>query len=343
MKKVLSASLCLILALATFAGCGNGGGAAVNAGGSGSSAAAGPEFTIRFAHIENELTGTAQGVRVWQRYVEENSGGRIAVNVLGAGALGSEREILEATIMGTIEGGMAMSSLFTTYQPNWDIIDLPFTFSDRDDLVAKLRGEMGDILRADAEELGIKVLNFFDAGFRVISNNQRPIEDISDFNGMLNRVPESTLLIETHTALGGSPTPMAFGEVYTALQLGTIDGVETAAIYVQDGNFQEVTSYTTLTNHSANVQITFLNQAFFDSLPPDLQEVINDATERAVDAQRQIAIEADELALEAIAAAGVAINTPSPELVAQMRSATAGVIDSYRDRIDPRLIALAGF
>lgn len=339
MKKRTALILSLILVLSLFTACGGQGSAAET---DTPAVSEGPEYTIRFAHIENDFTACAQGVEVFKQLVEEGSEGRISVEILGAGSMGGEREILESVTMGTIEGGMAMSSLFTTYLPNWNIFDLPFVFKSRDDWASKVDGEMGEFLSAETESINVKVLSYFDGGFRVISNTKRPIVTLDDFKGMKNRVGESTLMIDTHKALGDNPIPMSFGEIYTALQQGTIDGVDTSVIYVQDGNFQEVTKYCTLTNHTALQMVTFLNKDFFDGLPEDLQQVILDASAETTIQQRQIAIDVDEIAMQIMKDAGMEINEPSAELTAAMIEATAPVVDGYRDQIDARLFELAG-
>lgn len=337
MKKSLAVILCLIFALSMLTGCGGSKEEAA------STEAAGPEYTIRFAHIENEFTACAQGVQLFKKYVEEDSEGRIAVEILGSGSMGGEREILESVTMGTIEGGMAMSSLFTTYLPDWNIFDLPFVFTSREDWAAKVDGDLGQALADETTSMNIKVMNFFDGGFRVISNNKRPILSMADFNGIKCRVGESTLMIDTHKALGDNPVPMSFSEIYTALQQGTIDGVDTSVIYVQDGNFQEVTKYATLTNHTALQMVTFINQDFFNGLPEDLQQIVLDAAAKTTVEQRQIAAEVDEGAMQIMTDAGVQIDTPSAEFTAEMMAATKPVVEGYRSQIDAKIFELAGF
>jgi tripartite ATP-independent transporter DctP family solute receptor len=337
MKKVLTIILCLVLALTMMTACGDKKEAASTDSGSGDT------YTIRFAHIENEFTACAQGVQLFKKYVEEGSDGKITVEILGSGSMGGEREILESVTMGNIEGGMAMSSLFTTYLPDWNVFDLPFVFKDRADWAAKVDGDLGKLLADETSSIHVKILSYFDGGFRVISNTKRPIKTMDDFKGMKNRVGESTLMIDTHKALGDNPVPMSFGEIYTALQQGTIDGVDTSVIYVQDGNFQEVTKYCTLTNHTALQMVTFINQEFFDSLPVDLQQVVIDAAAKTTTEQRQIAVEVDEKAMQIMKDAGMTIDTPSAELTQQMIDATKPVVEGYRDQIDSKVFEAAGF
>jgi len=338
MKKVLAIILCLVMVVFTLTACGGG---KEESSGSGDSAG-GPEYTIRFAHIENEFTACAQGVQLFKKYVEEGSNGRIAVDVLGSGSMGGEREILESVTMGNLEGGMAMSSLFTTYLPDWNIFDLPFVFKDRADWAAKVDGDLGKMLADETSSIHVKILSYFDGGFRVISNNKKPIVTMADTKGIKVRVGESTLMIDTEKALGTNPIPMAFGEVYTALQQGTIDGVDTSVIYVQDGNFQEVAKYCSLTNHSALQMVTFINQDFFDSLPEDLQQVVSDAAAKTTAEQREIAVQVDEKAMQVMKDAGMEINEISPEIQAQMIEATKPVVDGYRDTIDAKVFEAAG-
>ncbi len=336
MKKFLAIILCVVLALSMMTACGGGSESASSESGDG------PEYTIRFAHIENEFTACAQGVQLFKKYVEEGSDGRIAVEVLGSGSMGGEREILESVTMGNLEAGMAMSSLFTTYLPDWNIFDLPFVFKDRADWAAKVDGDLGTILADETTSIHVKVLNYFDGGFRAISNTKRPILSMADLNGIKCRVGESTLMIDTHKALGDNPIPMSFSEVYTALQQGTIDGVDTSVIYVQDGNFQEVAKYCTLTNHTALQMVTFINQDFFDGLPEDLQQVVLDAVAKTTTEQREIAVQVDDKAMEVMEAAGMQIDTPSAEFTAQMTEATKSVVDGYRDQIDSKVFEAAG-
>ncbi len=338
MKKNLIILMCLVLSLSMITGCG---------GNQDEPAASDAEteqetYTIRFAHIENEFTGAAQGVQLFKKYVEEGSEGRIVVDILGAGSMGGEREILESVTMGNLEGGMAMSSLFTTYLPNWEIFDLPFVFKNRADWATKVDGDLGKMMKAETEEINVKVLSFFDGGFRAISNTKRPLLAMEDFKGVKVRVGESTLLIDTQKALGTNPIPMSFGEVYTGLQQGTIDGVDTSVIYVQDGNFQEVAKYCTETNHSALQMVTFINQDFYNSLPEDLQKVIDEAAAKTTVEQREIAVEVDQTAIQVMEDAGMQVDQPSEEFTAQMIEATKPVVEGYRDKIDAEVFKAAG-
>ena len=149
-------------------------------------------------------------------------------------------------------------------------------------------------------------------------------------------------MIDTHKALGDNPIPMSFSEVYTALQQGTIDGVDTSVIYVQDGNFQEVVKYSTLTNHTALQMVTFINQDFFDKLPADLQQIVTDAATKTTAEQRILAVQVDEKAMQVMKDAGVQIDTPSAEFTAEMIKNTAPVIDGYRSIIDAKMFEYAG-
>ena len=337
MKKYLIIFMCLLLALSMMTGCG--GKQEVTKSECETDA---KTYTIRFAHIENEFTAAAQGCQLFKKYVDELSDGRIVVDILGAGAMGGEREILESVTMGNIEGGMAMSSLFTTYLPNWDIFDLPFVFKSRADWAQKVDGDLGKTLAAETASINVKVLSFFDGGFRAISNIKRPILAMGDLKGLKVRVGESTLMIDTHKAMGDNPIPMSFGEVYTALQQGTIDGVDTSVIYVQDGNFQEVAKYCTETNHTALQMVTFINQDFYNSLPGDLQKAVDAAAAKATVEQRSIAVEVDKTAIKVMEDAGMKVDQPSAEFTAQMIEATKPVVDGYRSKIDAKVFEAAG-
>lgn len=338
MKKLLSILVCLVMVLGLLVGCGG-----RQTGDTPGGENPDETYTIRFAHIENEFTAAAQGVQLFKEYVEEFSDGRVKVEILGAGAMGGEREIVESVIMGNIEGGMAMSSLFGTYLPNWEIFDLPFVFVDREDWASKVDGDLGQILADETVSIGLNVLSYFDGGFRSVSNTRRPVLSMEDLRGLKVRVGESTLLINTQQALGSNPIPMSFGEIYTALQQGTIDGVETSIIYVIDGNFQEVAKYTTETNHSALQMVTFINQEFYAGLPADLKDAVDAAAAKATVEQRVLALEADLMAINVMEEAGVQVDQSSSEFTEQMIQAVQPVIDGYRDKIDAKVLEAAGF
>lgn len=337
MKKILAIFICFVLVLG-MTGCGGQQAAVV----SGGDADEEETYTIRFAHIENEFTAAAQGCQLFKKHVEELSNGRISVEILGAGAMGGEREIVESVTMANIEAGMAMSSLFSTYLPNWEIFDLPFVFVDREDWASKVDGDLGQLLAEETASINMKVLSYFDGGFRSVANTRRAVLSMEDLRGLKVRVGESTLLINTQQALGSNPIPMSFGEIYTALQQGTIDGVDTSIIYILDGNFQEVAKFATETNHSALQMVTFINQDFYNSLPADLQEVIDTASAKATVEQRVLAVEADLMAIDVMEEAGMQVDQPSAEFTAQMIEATKSVVDGYRDKIDEKVFEAAG-
>jgi tripartite ATP-independent transporter DctP family solute receptor len=252
--------------------------------------------------------------------VENNSNGSIKVDVFPASQIASGAKAIEFVQMGTLDIALESTMALSNFVKEIGVLDLPFIFSSKEEAFKILDGEFGKELEAIAEKKGFKILGWWDNGFRTMSNSKRPITGPSDLKGLKIRVPESKIFISTFEALGAVPTPMAVSEVFTALQLGTVDGQENTEANFYKNKYHEVNSYYSVTNHIYTAEPLVMSLDKFNSLSEDQQNALLVAAKEAGEYQRQVSLKLDETLLTNIKATGVNVNviddlTPFQEAV----------------------------
>lgn len=289
---------------------------------------------------DDSASGIAM-IEYFKPYLEEKSGGRIQVDYQGNSVLGSDRELYEALQLNTVQASFGPMSTLANFEPNYAVCDFPFLFSDKEDAYAQLDGEFGAKLAENLPNVGMRLLAYGENAFRNISNSKRAINTMEDLKGLKIRVMESPVNVATYTAMGTSPTPMAFSELYTALQQGTVDGQDNGVVLTYTSKLYEVQSYYTFTKHLYAANGMVVSEAFYQSLPADLQQVLTDACKYAMDNQRRLNTELEDSLLKEMEAAGLKVNTLPEAEVAKLREATSGVWDQMKDTIDPAIYDMA--
>ncbi|MBN7773564.1 TRAP transporter substrate-binding protein [Clostridium aminobutyricum] len=323
MKKILIALVCLTLTIGTFAGCGS----TNDSKGADSSD---KKYVIQLAHVEAEGRSVYAVAEEFKAAVEEKSGGVITVNILPNGQYGGDAQAIEGTALGTIQMTMASTAPLASYNSNFMALDIPFLFDSREDCFSNVDGEFGQALNDLLPQYGLINLGYADNGLRNISNNVRPINEPADLKGIKIRVMESPIYITMFKLLGANPVPMSFGEVYTALQQGTVDAQENGAGLVYASKFQEVQKYYSLTGHVYSLDAVLVNAKFFNDLPEDLQQIVaNEAKTILIDKQRKIESENDADFIQKLQDAGMIVNEISPENMAKFKSAVAPMVQDY--------------
>jgi tripartite ATP-independent transporter DctP family solute receptor len=249
--------------------------------------------TLSFAYELPDDHPWGEGARKFKEIVEEKTNGEVKIEIYGNGALaGSGREIQEGAKIGTIDIGISSTpmSLMNQYQ---DIFSLPYIFSSRKHAWEVLDGPIGDKVGEMLSTHNLTHLAYWEDGFRQITNSTRPTTTIEDFKGLRIRVPESEVRIETFRALGASPLPMAWSEVFTALQQGTIDGQENPLSVINSSSFYDVQKYLTISNHVYSPATLFINTSKWDLLSEDQQEIVMEAADAGKDLNRQLNEEQD--------------------------------------------------
>lgn len=337
MKRILVVMVCLVFGFTLLTGCG--GGSEESSGGGGDDV-----ITIRIASDETRDTPCSEATDIFKKLVEEKSDGKMTVEYFCDSAMGDEREIAESVNMGNLEMGMISGCYLATYDGNWYLVDMPYVFSDREKMYEYLDGEVGDILKKGLKEKSkIECLDFADGSFKVLLNSKKEIKTVKDMADLKFRSQESQMNMSIYKAWKSTAVPMGFSEIYTALQQGTVDGVDTSPLYQRSGKFFEVGKYYTMTNHQALLMTSIINTDFMASLPEDMQQVIRDASKEAYGVQeRQIVKDAETEACKIMDDAGCKRYEPSEAELKTFKDASEPVYKEYSKIIDAKLYELMG-
>lgn len=212
-------------------------------------------------------------LKEFQSRVEEELSDDVEVEIFMSNTLGSELDVYEGMQLGTHSAQLTATPL-ANINPRVAIWELPFLFADRDDVAAFVNGEPGEMLRAGMKGTGMQIVAIWDGGFRVITNDVRPVTTPADLEGLKIRVPNSPFRVAVFEALGANPTPLAFSELYTALDQGVVDGQENPAQIVLSARFPEVQDHVAMSNHVYVPTHLVIADWFLDSLDAEARETL---------------------------------------------------------------------
>lgn len=283
------------------------------------------------AHLHNVV------LREWSEMVEEETDGRLVINVFDSAQLGGEREYIEGMKLGTVDMCQTSTGPISGFIPQFMVVGLPYVFQSFDQIEESLNGEIGQALFDLLEDEGMIGLAWFTNGFRSVFNSERPIRTPDDLNGLKIRVMESPLMVSTLNAMGASATPMAYSELYTAINQGVMDGAENAPGNVLNDKFFEVTGYYSMTEHFAPPGVVAISKTVYESLPEDLQEYLIEAGKELQAMEMARDREAQAKFLEELEAKGMKVNTVDKDAFTE---AVAPVLDQYRSEIGPEIMNL---
>ncbi|MDQ3457800.1 MAG: TRAP transporter substrate-binding protein [Deinococcota bacterium] len=242
--------------------------------------AAAQEVEMVFASAYAADDHQSQSLVEFARLANEYSDGRINIEVVVGGALGGERDVAEGIQLGTIDGSV-LGGILQNFDPAMAILEFPFLFRNEDHVRAVMEGEAGELITDRlVESTGIRSLGYLMRTPRILTTS-RPVNTVEDVRGMRIRVPEMEAHLATWRALGANPTPMAFTEVYNALQQGVVDGQENPLGVIYANRFYEVVDYLALTNHLVGFMMIVISEDRYSSLEPDLQEALVRAAQDA--------------------------------------------------------------
>ncbi|MGI9416787.1 MAG: TRAP transporter substrate-binding protein [Geminicoccaceae bacterium] len=251
--------------------------------------------------ISGENPETGLDLQMAQKFADvlsEQLGDDFSYELFHTQALGDENVHLQMIRTGQIDI-YPMGSDAVKLDPAWAVFDMPFLFSDRDAVARLLDGEIGDKLRASMrEQAGLELLAFGELGFRQITNNVRPIVTPADLNGVKLRVPGSKTRVLSFEGFGASPITMNFGELYLALQQGTVDGQENPLLTIKNRSLFEVQKYMSLSGHVYTPVTFVMNGARYDGLSDEHKEAVKAAALEAAMHTRALGTEADASLLD---------------------------------------------
>lgn len=277
--KLLSILLCLILVL-SFIGCSK----KDNTGNTATPAAEpAKKVTIKLAHVLQ-----AGNESLWQRYavqfkklVEEKSAGQMEVQIFPSGQLGNERQLVEQMKTGALEAAITTTGTFGNFNPLFNLYCLPYLFENLDVAQAVINGPIGDEYKKTLKDsLGIIHLGWVEDGFRNVFS-RKPINKLSDMKGLKLRTMEAPVWIETYKAFGAGAVPMAYTELYSALQQGVVDGADALTTNYLSDKMYEVAPYFNRMDFAKNPTSLMVSEKFFNTLTADQQKILVDAGKEA--------------------------------------------------------------
>ena len=284
--------------------------------------------TLKLAHSLDMAHPVHKGMEYMARLVSEKSGGRLKIDIYPSAQLGTERQCLELLQIGSLDMTKVSAAVLENFAPNIQVLSLPYIFKSREHAYHVLDGEVGKRLLIQGEKYWLHGLTYFDAGQRSFYA-KKPIRTPDDLKGMKIRVQESVTAMNLVRALGGAPTPISWGELYTALQQGVVDGAENNSPSLYTSHHYEVCKYYTLNEHTSVPDILVIGTVTWNHLTAQEQQWLQEAAKEATDYQRKLWQESEQEALEALKKAGVEIIIPDKSLFAEK---TKSLFEDYRDR-----------
>lgn len=352
MKRILSLFLTLAMSMAVLTACGTGGASVSTAANAGSGGAASGDSGYDTLHI-TAAHGAAESTTVhkaWLKFkelVEAGSGGAVTVDIYPNQQMGGDSECIASCQQGNLTMDSPSTSPLAAFDPTMNTFETPFLFSDRDTVYSVLDSDAGQEVLDSLEASGLKGLGYFENGFRELTCNKE-INSLADLKGLKIRVMENDVQMAMWKAMGANPTPMAFGDIYTALQQKTVDAQENPLELINNTKFYEVQDHVYMTNHIYTAYVVFMNLDTWNSLNSKTQDLIQDCVKQATDYQRGICKQAEQDCMDAINASGSSkVYEVSDDLHNEMVQACSSVYDMVKklagNDITEKIYAAAGF
>jgi tripartite ATP-independent transporter DctP family solute receptor len=307
----------------------------LSAGWAGSSGAQEKPLSLKLGHAVAPVHPYHLGAVRFSELVAQRTGGKVKVEVYPSTQLGNERDMVEGLQLGTIDLVVTSTGPVGGFVPKMFVVDLPFLFRDRDHAYKVLDGPIGRDLLSALSAKSIRGLAFWENGFRQITNNVRPIEKPADLKGIKIRTMENKVHLAAFRAFGASPTPMAWSEVYTALQQRTIDGQENPIAIIHDHKLYEVQKYLALTGHFYSPALLLMSEKSFNRLSKDVQKIMVDTALECAQYERNLLRESEAQQLETLKAKGMQVTVPNKK---PFQDAAAPVYKEFEGQFGKDLI-----
>jgi TRAP-type transport system periplasmic protein len=274
---------------------------------------------IRFGYGLNEASNQGRAAKVFAEAVEKASGGKMRVRAIGGAALGSDNQMQQAVIGGAQEMMVGSTATLVGISKEMALWDTPFLFNNAKEADAILDGPIGEKVMAKLPEKGLVGLVYWENGFRNLTNTKRPVTKLEDLAGIKLRVMPNPVYLEAFNTLGANAVPLAFSELFSALETKTVDGQENPYNTILSSKFYEVQKYVSVTNHVYSPWIVLVSKKWWDGLSKDEQKVLMDAAKASRDFERKDTREEAGKALGELKAKGMQINELSPAETGRMR------------------------
>ena len=269
------------------------------------------------------------GAEKFAEIVAAKSGGKIKVNLFPGGVLGGDAPTVSALQGGTVEMTVLNSGILASQVKEFAIYDFPFLFASAKEADSVVDGPFGKGLHAKLADKGIIGLAYWELGFRDLTNGKRPINKVEDIAGLKLRVIPNPINIDWVKALDANPTPLAFPELYAALEQKAVDGQENPVSVILANKFGEVQKYLTLTHHQYNPQSVIMSKKVWDTMSPAEKKIIQDAADEAGRYQRQVSRDQAASTIDQLKKAGMQVTELPPAEMAKLQLKMKPVIDKH--------------
>ena len=323
-KQVLSLVLTVIMIMTMMTGCG----------GNENGGTTGDKVTIKVSLSQAATEPPVQAANYFKEIVEERSGGSITVEVYPDNQLGNERDVIEGMQLGTVEMAMTSVAPFSSFVPDINIFCLPFLWNDKQHMYDVLDSdEIGMSYADQCEAKGFHLMGYLDLGTRHIMTTEKQIDSIADMKGLKIRTMENQVQLDSFSAFGANPLPMAYGELYTALEQNIIDGAEAANTNYYSKKFYEAAPNWAMVGWTNDLGICVVAESFYNSLSDEHKQIIDECTKEMIDKERELYTASEDECLGYLKEAGVNITEPDRQ---PFIDAAQKVYDEWADKVGGR-------
>ncbi|MEE9438419.1 MAG: TRAP transporter substrate-binding protein [Saprospiraceae bacterium] len=270
--------------------------------------------TLYIAHTLNQKHPVHQGIVAFQEALDSISNGKLKLKIFPDGQLGSEREVLELLQIGSIAMTKVSAAAMSNFAPEYKVLGVPYLFRDKKHMFDVLEGDIGKELMESSSAYLLKGVCFYNAGSRSFYTTKKPIKTPADLKGQKIRVMNHQMSVDMVNTMGGSATPMSYGELYTALQQGVVDGAENNPPSFVSSNHYEVAKNYTIDEHSSIPDVVVISTKYWDSLTKTEQEWLTNASKISVKAQKKYWDDSVEKCMKILKDANVNIIRPDKSI-----------------------------
>lgn len=292
---------------------------------------------LYLAHNLPQTHPVHKGILTFQKALAKKSGGKLTIKIFPDGQLGSEREVLELLQIGSVAITKVSAATMANFVPAYNVLGIPYLFRNNAHRFKVLEGKVGKSLLIKGSEFWLRGLCFYDAGSRSFYTKNKAIRTPDDLKGLKIRVMNNQMAINMVNALGGSATPMAFGELYTAIQQGVVDGAENNPPSFVSSNHYEVIKYYTLDKHSSVPDVLLISTKYWEKLSAQEKEWLQQAADESAQAQKKYWATSVQASMQTLKKAGVEVIIPEKSLFAEKSKSV--LMEVTKDPLIKKLVA----
>lgn len=300
--------------------------------------AAAQQYKFRIGHVVDIKHSQHIGLTHFAEAVEKETDGRVKITIIPSSGLGSLVEMADQLKLGALEMMLFNTTVLAQIEPKFVFDMMPYLWKDLDQIYYALHRDLGKVYADECYKQGYKILCFSPVGFRNMTNNVRPIYKVEDLKGLKLRVLQSKIPIESFKLLGVSPVPMAFGELYTALQLKTVDGQENPVSLIYSSKFYEVQKYLSITNHMVTINGFVFSRPLWEKLPKDIQIILQKKAVEVAEKETIALFKKDEsIAIDLLKEKGMQVNNAD---INDFKKAVRPLYKTYAPIIGPEIVEI---